>query len=120
MQDEAAGKIEKPRPKGYAAFSWNHDCIAPYRRSQRLTIHGDRLERIRVDVEDMIAVIVIHDGPLLDGAERNALIDAIRIETPATDLERKLLIVGSRLKNPLIFRLVRKYRRRRGLRPAWR
>ena len=42
----------------------------------------------------MIVVMLVDDDPLFDGAERNALIDAIRVEAEAADEIGELLVVG--------------------------
>ena len=52
----------------------------------------------------MVAVIFVDDGPFLNRAEHNALIDAIGVEATAADEESKFLVVGGGWKIGLLDR----------------
>jgi hypothetical protein len=46
----------------------------------------------------MVVVMLVDDGPFLDRPERDALVDAIRVETAAADEVSKFLIIAGRRK----------------------
>jgi hypothetical protein len=52
-----------------------------------LPIDRDHLEGIGVNMNDVVVFMLVDDDPFLDRTERNALVDAIRIESAATDEE---------------------------------
>src|ERR1700686_3358415 len=62
------------------------------------------LEGIGMDVKYMVVGMLVDDGPFLDRAERDALIDAIRIENLAADQVRELLVIGGGWKFGLLDR----------------
>ena len=96
VQDVLPGKIEKARAKGDAAAIVRHDGrVEPRRRGDRLTVDCDQLERVDVDVEDMVVVrIEVRDRPLLDRTEVNLLTDLIVSERLPIDEEGELLPVA--------------------------
>jgi hypothetical protein len=68
VQDKAPGEIPKSRAKGYVSVSGHHHCVVPTRLDQFLAIDCHYFEWIGVNVEDMIVIVLIDDGPLLDRA----------------------------------------------------
>ena len=49
---------------------------------ERLAVDRHHLERVGVDVEDVVVLVVVLDRPLLDRAERDRLVDAVGVEAP--------------------------------------
>jgi hypothetical protein len=68
VQDKAPGEIPKSRAKGYVSVSGHHHCVVPTRFDQFLAIDCHHFEGIGVNVENMIVIVLIDDGPLLDRA----------------------------------------------------
>ena len=83
--DEAPGEIEKAAAEGYAPVPRHHHGVAPIPLCERLAVDSDHLEGIGVDVKDVVVLVLVDDGPLFDRAKLDALIDAMRIESPATN-----------------------------------
>jgi hypothetical protein len=100
--DEAPGEIQKARAERHASLPRHHHRIAPIPIDQLLPIDRDHLEGIGVDMKDVVVFMLVDDGPFLDRTERNALVDAIRIESAAADEETEFLIVGGGWKFGLI------------------
>jgi hypothetical protein len=91
-----ACEIEETRAEGETPLSRHDDRVAPERLGQRLAVDRHDLKRIGVDVEDVVAGVVVDHGPLLDRAEANRLVDPVRIEPAAIDQVGKLLVRGGR------------------------
>ena len=85
MMDETPGEIQKPGAERHASLAGHHHRIAPVPLSELLAIDRDHLEGIGVDMEDVVVFMLVDDGPFLDRAKGNALIDAIGVEVAAAD-----------------------------------
>ena len=86
-----------------AALAVDDDGIAPLRHRQRLAVDRHDLERIGVDMKDVVVMLMrVDDRPLLDRTELDPLIDAVRIELLAIDEKTEFLpMAGSiRLRRP--------------------
>src|SRR5258705_3407479 len=92
---EASGEIQKATAEGHASIPRHHHRIAPVLLGELLAIDGNHLERIGVDMKYMVVVMLVEDSPFLDRPKRNALVNAIRVETAAADEGGKFLIVAS-------------------------
>lgn len=91
VQDVLPGEIEEARAEGDAPAVRHDGGVEPERRLQRLAVDPRELERVDVDVEDVVVVLVqVRDLPLLDRAQLDLLIDALRIEEAAIDEEGEL------------------------------
>ena len=55
-------------------------------------------------MKDMVVFMLVDDGPFLDRTELNALIDTIRVESPAANEEAEFLVVGGGRKFGLVDR----------------
>ncbi len=90
------GVVEEARAERYgAALAFHDHRVAPLGRRQRLAVHFDDLEWIGVDVEHVVVVGVrVLDGPLLDRAQLDPLVDALRIELLVVDEEVEFLPVS--------------------------
>ena len=62
----------------------------------RLVVDRHDLERVGVDMEDVVAGVVVDDRPLLDRTEANGLVHPLRIEPTAIDQVGKFLVRGGR------------------------
>ena len=102
--DEAPGEIQKARAERHASLPWHHHRIAPILLGELLAIDRDHLERVGVDMKDVVVFMLVDDGPFLDRTERNALVDAIRVESAAADEEAEFLVVGGGWKFGLLDR----------------
>src|SRR5262245_22245042 len=94
MEYEAPGKIAESRPECHASVSGHHHCVVPARLGQLLAVDRCHLEGIGVDVKDMIVLVLVDDRPLLDRAERNAMVDTVWVESTAADQKCELLVIG--------------------------
>ena len=98
VQHEDAGVVEEARANdGAAAFGRpRHDhSIAPRPIGLRLTADLDDLERVGVDVEHMVVVLVgVADRPFLHRAQPHPLVDARGIEDLAVHGEGVFLPVA--------------------------
>ena len=70
MENEASGEVEKAGAEGHAALARDHHRIAPVALGQLLAIDRHHLKGVGVDVEDMVVLMLVDDGPFLDRAER--------------------------------------------------
>ena len=102
MQDETAGVIEKAGTYRHPAVARYDDRIAPDRVGQFLAIHRDHLEMVGVDMKNVVAGVSVDDRPFLDGAERNAVVDPVRVVAVAADQVSELLVFGRGRKFGLI------------------
>src|SRR5262245_4865573 len=94
MEHEAPGKIAESRPECHASVSGHHHCVVPARLGQLLAIDRCHLEGVGVDVKDMIILVLVDNGPFLDRAEWNAIVDTVRVESTAADQKGELLVIG--------------------------
>src|SRR5689334_4225958 len=93
MDHEAPRKVAESRPERHASVARHHHGVVPARLAQLLAIDRCHLEGIGVDVKDMIVVVLVDNRPLLDRAERNAMVDAVWVESTAADQKCELLVV---------------------------
>src|SRR5258708_33389985 len=96
VQNEAPAEIQKARAKGHASVPRHHHRVAPVPLGELLAIDRDHLEGISMDMKYMVVVMLVDDGPFLDRPQRNALVDAIGVETAATEEGSEVLIAASR------------------------
>src|SRR6476646_5628778 len=95
---EATREIEKTGAERYVSLAWHHHCIAPLARRDLLAIDCDHLERIGMNVKDVVGGLLIDDRPFLDGPKRNALTDTVRIESVAAhEVGEFLVVAGGRI-----------------------
>jgi hypothetical protein len=102
--DEAPGEIQKARAERDASLPRHHHRIAPIPIGELLAVYRDHLEGIGVDMKDVVVSMLVYNGPFLDRTERDTLVDAIRVESPAADEETEFLIVSGGWKFGLVHR----------------
>src|SRR5271156_1062200 len=95
--------IPNHQPRRNATYH-SREAVQTTEASSLLAIDRDYLEGISVDVKYMVAVIFVDDGPFLNCAQHNTLIDAIGVEATAADEESKFLVVGGGRKFGLLDR----------------
>src|SRR3954454_32628 len=88
-----AGEIDEARAEhDLPALALHDHGIPPFRHRQRLAIGRDHLERVGMDVEDVVVMLMrVDDGPLLDRAELDPLIDPAGVELLTVDEELEFL-----------------------------
>src|SRR3954465_11184754 len=88
-----AGEIDEARAEhALAALALHDHGIPPFRHRQCLAIGRDHLERVGMDVEHVVVMLMgVDDGPLLDRAELHPLIDTAGVELLAVDEELEFL-----------------------------
>ena len=96
VQHRLAREIEEPGAERDAAVARHRHRVVPDRDVQSLAVDLGQLERVGVDVEDVIAAVVVDHRPLLDRAEADPLIDSIDVKDPAVDEEGKFLVIAGR------------------------
>ena len=96
VQHEDAGVVEEAGAEGEgAALAFDDGGVAPLRHGERLAVEVRHQERIGMDVERVVVVLVlVHERPFLDGAQLHAMVDAARIELLAVDQESELAPVA--------------------------
>ena len=102
--DETSGEIQKATTERHASFPRHHHGIAPIPLGELLAVDRDHLEGIGVDMKDVVVCVLVDDGPFFDRTKLDALIDAIRVEGPATNEKAELLVVGGSRKFGLVDR----------------
>ena len=85
------GEVEEARAKGDAAITWDDHRVHPDGLRQWCAIDLGHLHIIDVNMEDMIVLMLIDDRPFFHRAEAHSLINPIRIENLAVNLEPEFL-----------------------------
>ena len=105
VEDEAPGEIEEARAEGRRCPS---AAPSPCRANPRSASFSPLIATIWKGLVWMwktwSSSSLVDDGPFLDRTERNALVDAIRVERAAADEEAEFLVVGGRRKFGLVDR----------------
>jgi hypothetical protein len=87
VKKDGWSSIAPARAERHASLPRHQHRIAPILIGYLLPIDRDHLEGIGVNMNDVVVFMLVDDDPFLDRTERNALVDAIRIESAATDEE---------------------------------